>query len=272
MAEFRDRFHERHPYHTMSADTEPRGGPMSDELLAEFQQAWEKAPQTKYRPDLGEAIEDMVYSITGYCPPIHYLVQDFMYGWEEKRYESGELRSRIRTVFGVRDGEGREWYENGQLKSLGTYVDGQLEGTFLKWRDDGTPCNIRQYVAGKEHGCREEYRNGTLCMDFIHSHGELIQFRTWRENGTVHSVYPYQNGKAHGIERHYHRNGRVSCEFTNHNGNKHGIYREWSDDGQLYYEGSYKHGEKHGKWTYDDGSVAYYNNGVMVRQEPIPLA
>ncbi len=238
---------------------------MSEETLPKFHQACEKEPQTIYRPEITEAIEDMLYSVTGYCPPIGYLVQDYMYGWEEERYESGTIRSRIRTTFGVRDGEGREWYENGQLKSLGTYVDGQLEGTFLKWRDDGTPWIIRQYVAGKEHGHDEEYWNGTLCMDFVYSHGTVVQMRTWRQDGTLHSVYPFENGKAHGIHRQYHPNGQPSYEYTSHEGEQHGPYREWSDDGQLRCEGNYKHGERHGVWTYDDGSVTYYENGVVVR-------
>jgi antitoxin component YwqK of YwqJK toxin-antitoxin module len=248
------------------------GKTMSEETRVEFQRAWEKAPQPTYNPEITEVIEDMVYSSTGYCPPIHYLVQDYMYGWEEEHYESGAIRSRIHTVFGVRDGEGREWHENGQLKSLGTYVDGLLEGIFLKWREDGTPWTIYHYIAGKEHGCSKEYRNGTLCMDFMFSHGSLNQFRTWNEDGTLRSMYPYQNDKLHGITQHYnHPNGRVSDEFTYYEGVLHGPSRVWSDNGLLLCEGNYEHGRRQGVWTFDS-SIRYYEHDEVVREEPRPVA
>ena len=247
------------------------GRTMSNELLAEFQRAWERAPQTKYNPALGEAIEDMVYSVTGYCPPIHYLVQDYIYGWEEERYESGALQSRIHTVFGVRDGEGREWYENGQLKSLGTYVNGLLEGTFLTWHEDGTPWIICPYVTGKKHGCEQTYENNILTRETMYSHGTRhgplqVWFDNYRRN-----VWNYENDILHGIQQYYHyENGQVTTEITFHEGTAHGPYRTWHENGQLWCEGNHAHDRKHGKWIYRD-SIQYYENGEMVREELIPF-
>ena len=245
MTGFRDRFHERHHYQTMS---EPRGGPMSEEILAEFQQVWEKDFPPTYHDDLTNTIDDMVYSVADHCPPIiSHLIQDYMNGWEEEYcknvlYEKGPFLSRFHTVFGVRD------------------------GTCLTWREDGTPWIRCQYVAGEKHGYCEVYRNGKLSMDFLYSHGKKIHYRSWNDS-KLESVFRYQNGSLHGMEEHYfHDNGRLSTEYTNENGGHHGPYREWSADGTLQCEGNYKHRHKHGKWIYHDGSVEYYYHGTKVRR------
>ena len=123
-----------------------------------------------------------------------------------------------------------------------------------------------QYVAGEKHGYSEEYRNGTLYMDWLYSHGTLKKTQFWRENGKLLSVYHYQDGREHGIEQHYaHIDGSLSSEYTNYKGKSHGPHRQWSNDGQVYCEGNYKHGKKHGKWT-RDGMVTYYYNDVEVRR------
>lgn len=214
----------------------------------------------------------------------------------ETRYESGELKSRISYLDGVKDGEAIEYYKNGKVRLRYTFVQGKVNGIVKSYHESGILEEEGQYKDGQPHGLERQFdENGVLRYEQTYRNGKLHgtekKYRdgklSWKKeyaNGKQHGAYTvyyqdsdklwwidtYADGRLHGPSKHFHRNGKTSEEGAYVDNNKDGIWKEYESDGKLRRTISYKKGKILSLKEYGDGYLSgrdFYENGKRVRSE-----
>ena len=69
-----------------------------------------------------------------------------------KYFITNELQEQGKFVFGLKDGEWKEWYQNGQLKSVTNWVKGQRSGGYWFYNDEGELLTRGKYQQDKKKG------------------------------------------------------------------------------------------------------------------------
>lgn len=171
--------------------------------------------------ELVEVIDDFIYSLQDYCPPISNLIQDYIYATVEERLSNGQRYKLYETKNGIRHGTFVMWLPNGNLHCIAYYVDGVQQGEEHTWYN-GFRYAKTTFVDGLEHG-------------------EHIR---WFRNNEVQSVTPYFQGEPHGEHKEWNETGQLIGLTTFHQGIQHGPHIEWYPNGQVSYYVIFEQGEE----------------------------
>lgn len=155
---------------------------------------------------------------------------------------------------------GRNWYKRISY----TYIDTPLEKGILRFNTfkDG---NWQYYDAGNLRKSNM-YRFGKL-------HGIASTF--YKRNHTIKNVRvskkKYINGIKHGECIFYHLTGNIKRRCTFVNGKLDGKFEEYYPNNTLKILENYIDGKLHGECKYknleDEMRIAFYDNGILIREE-----
>ena len=110
------------------------------------------------------------------------------HGVTTKWWESGEKKSELWFVNGIRHGPRLAWYRTGQTWSEGAYQHGKASGTWTVWDREGKREREWSYddAGAYHHMFTLWHTNGTKRMEFEFDHGQKQGFETvWDEAGNI---------------------------------------------------------------------------------------
>lgn len=111
-------------------------------------------------------------------------------------WPSGNPKTEITFVCGVRHGARASWHDNGKLWQQGEYFNNKENGAARVWAYDGTPLQEWTMRYGAWHGTnREWHANGQLKtqVEWINGRRQGPQIY-WTEDGTEFKRIEYNNG------------------------------------------------------------------------------
>ena len=194
-----------------------------------------------------------------------FLIESYIYRWEEKIYNNGNLMSKCLTKYGIKHEKFKEWFEDGQLFIESNYVDGKLNGIYKEWHENGQLRLQFNYVDDKENGpYKEWHENGQLRLQLSYIDGkENGTYKQMDENGQLEVQANYINGQLNGEYKSWYVNGQLNVQ-ANYLNNLilHGDFKKWykgsdeqSENGQLHIQTTYVNNKKNGLYK------EWYENG-----------
>ena len=102
-------------------------------------------------------------------------------------WDTGQKKSQVHYVNGIRHGSRSAWYRDGQPWNYGEYVNGKPDGTWTEWLSNGVKGRETIYVNGGLNGWLiERYPDDSLKRKVMYVNG-LRQGREtiWEPDGTV---------------------------------------------------------------------------------------
>lgn len=150
-----------------------------------------------------------------YGPRLRFKGEEFT-GILTSHYKNSNLKSKVRFVDGVENGEYEYYYKNGQLQESGTYSDGFNGNSFTKYYENGHVESKSVITDGKLEykeyqingtprlfrlGSDEEWRDGYV-ESIFYDNGQLRLEETYREN----EIVPYFR---EGDFKRYYKNGQL---------------------------------------------------------------
>ena len=92
------------------------------------------------------------------------LIENYIYSTVKQSYSNEEdnfMKYKVRTKYGLYDGEYNEWYCNGENKKphiQSYYSKGELHGEYKHFWKNGQLKSQRTYINGNVHGeCNSKY-------------------------------------------------------------------------------------------------------------------
>jgi hypothetical protein len=105
-------------------------------------------------------------------------------GWAKEMYDSGQVKSLVRSKDGELDGPQTAWHENGQKQFEGTFKDGKMDGPMTGWHENGQKKGEVTYKDGEENSLGTTWHeNGQKWGEVTYKDGEEVSVKWWNSKG-----------------------------------------------------------------------------------------
>ena len=181
----------------------------------------------------------------------------------ETHFETGEISSRERFIFGKRNGFSEKFYVKGTLREKAFYKEEALSGERIFFNISGQKIECTTYEDGKKNGLRTNYfESGNIEVEELFKDNLLVLRRVYFENTKMKSSMDW-NVDGSGKCQNFSDRGQLihEWEFRSslwHNSTiLHGHEQIFSNSGVLLEENNYDSGVRQGKCRY------YFSSGKL---------